>query len=139
MRSSLIRASSGSSKEAATLIDSSPETSWTSAGSAAQESDPASARHVLTFTLRGPSLDREEDDEEGEQAEEEGVNDEPQEEIKVPIGKLEKLVLTFQGGYSALGVVLLAQEAQGEKEGKKGWRQIAQVWPEDANARQEFP
>ncbi|KDN48213.1 hypothetical protein K437DRAFT_255643 [Tilletiaria anomala UBC 951] len=131
-KGTLVKASSGLSREAYALVDGSPETSWTSAGSPSSEADPSSARHSLTFTLRS---DVDTDDNEG-------LSDaEEDETAAVQLQKLESLVLTFQGGYSALGVLLLAKAQApvgvGEEE-RSSWHQLAEFWPEDSNARQEF-
>lgn len=55
----------------------------------------------------------------------------------IRIADLDKLSMIFQGGYSAQGVVLSARIA--ERNGPGGWAKIAEAWPQDSNAKQEFP
>ncbi len=66
--------------------------------------------------------------------------------------QLGSLVLTFQGGYSAKGVQLSAlllspspssssagpASGTSDSEAHWSWLPLAQVWPEDSNARQTF-
>ena len=81
----LHRASSGSSKDAKNVLDGSTETCWTS-DNLAPNSDPSTARYLLSFKLEQP----------------------------IALHDLHSLSLTFAGGFSPTSLHLAASEEDGK-------------------------
>lgn len=83
--SSSNRVSSGTSKDAKSILSDSPETCWTS-DNLPPNSDPASAHYLLSFKLAEP----------------------------IAISDLHSLSLTFAGGFSPMSFSVLASEQDGK-------------------------